>query len=93
MDCRVEAVLHLRVLPSFGRKTQLGAEDRNRLECYVLIARLRDRGLGEAVKSLRDMVEFYVEEPPLTLPPSPVRSVQAKVGRSYTSTVPPFAEE
>jgi len=92
MDCGVEAVLHLRVLPGFGRRGEFGSEDRNRLECYVLIARLKDRGLGEAVKSLRDMVEFYVEEPSLALPP-PVRSVQAKVGRSYTSTVPPLAEE
>ncbi len=67
--------------------------DAERIRCFYYITQLDSRGLGKAVQSLRDMVEFYAEEPlpPLLAPPA--RSVTAKVGRSYTSTVPPFAEE
>ena len=61
--------------------------------CLLLVSRLKDRGLREALQSLREMVEFYAEEPPPALPLSPARSVRAKVVGSYTSTAPPFAEE
>ena len=74
-------------------KLDLCQEDHHRLECYALIARLKDHGLGEAVESLRGMVEFYAEKLPNALPQSPVRSVRVKVGRGYTSTVPPLSEE
>ena len=67
-------------------------EDWERLACLLLVSRLQARGLSEAVQSLRDMVEFYAEEPAPALPP-PIHSVPAKVSRSYTSTVPPITEE
>jgi len=92
-ECGFAAVLELRVPAGPGEKAELKREDLDRLECYVLIARLADRGLGEAVQSLRDMVDFYDEEPSPALPTPPPRSVRAKVGRSYTSTAPPLAEE
>ncbi len=100
-DCRLTVVMDVPVpLNPWGRvelrapwgRVELRAEDKCRLACHALIAQIKDRGLVEAVESLRDMVEFYGEEPLPVIAP-PVRSVQAKVGRSYTSTVPPFVEE
>ena len=70
----------------------LRPEDVERIRCHVFIMQLKDRGLAEAVESLRDMVGFYSEEPAPALSP-PVHSVQGKIGRSYTSTVPPISEE
>jgi hypothetical protein len=85
--------LELLVYHNTAGKVDLRPEDLSRLECYALIARLKDRGLDEAVQSLRNMVEFYAEEPPPALPPSPARSVPARVSGSYVSTVPPISEE
>lgn len=74
-------------------QAELTHDDMERLQCFLLIARLKDRGLGEAVQSLRDMVDFYVEEPPPALPPAPRVPIRARVSGAYTSTVPPISEE
>ncbi len=57
--------------------TEFAHDDWDRLACLLLISRLKARGLGEAVQSLRDMVEFYAEEPPPRFRPHP----QSRCGR------------
>lgn len=71
----------------------LRPEDADRIRCHYYITQLADRGLGEAVQSLRDMVAFYTEDATPVLPPLPAQPVRTKVIGSYTSTVPPFSEE
>ena len=92
-ECNYAVMLEFPKPPGPVARINFSAEDRHRIECHVLIGRLHARGLGEAVGALRDMVEFYVEDLAPALPPPPVRSVQARIGVGYISTVPPFAEE
>ena len=86
-------MLELLVRSGPAGEIDLRPVDVHRLECYALITLIKDRGLGEAVQSLRDMVEFYSEEPAPALAAPPARPMRAAVVGSYTSTVPPLAEE
>lgn len=47
----------------------------------LMILRMPEGGLNEALASLRDMLEFYVEVPQLTPPPKrPVRQLTGRAG-------------
>lgn len=64
-----------------------------RLLCHALIQRLDERGLGEAVESLVDMVRFFDAPPSVqrTLPTGPASPV--KVGPAVVRPVCPVAED
>lgn len=64
-----------------------------RLLCHALVRRLPEKGLGEALASLTEMVRFYSEPEPVPRLPEPTRWVPVQMGETVKATVHPVTEE
>lgn len=73
--------------------TELPDSILKRLLCHVLLQRLPDEGLDEAVESLFQMNEFY--RLPRYVPPAPLprKSIPVRMGKSIIAPVFPVTED
>lgn len=65
-----------------------------RLICHALVERLADRGLPEAVESLREMVAFHdrAQSQPKLLPQPAPKPIQMRYAGNVVSTLPEVIE-
>lgn len=88
--CSPRPDLHLEIAPG---SLDLTAEEWERLACQLLASRLPDRGVHEALESLREIAEFHSGQPQSIQPQAPSQPIRTRIAGSYTSITPPFDEE